>query len=50
MGMEDKKAVREKAFQGYKANSELMTLTNPKAIVQHCLPAYRGQENYGRGF
>lgn len=44
MGMEDEKAVREKAFQGYQVNSELMALANPKAIVQHCLPAYRGQE------
>ncbi|MBP3871356.1 MAG: ornithine carbamoyltransferase [Faecalicoccus sp.] len=44
MGMEDEKAVREQAFQGYQVNSELMALANPKAIVQHCLPAYRGQE------
>ena len=44
MGMEDEKAVREEAFQGYQVNSELMVLANPKAIVQHCLPAYRGQE------
>lgn len=44
MGMEDEKAIREKAFQGYQVNTELMKLANPKAIVQHCLPAYRGQE------
>ena len=44
MGMEDEKAVREQAFQGYQVNAELMALANPKAIVQHCLPAYRGQE------
>lgn len=44
MGMEQEKAIREKAFQGYQVNSELMALANPNAMVQHCLPAYRGQE------
>ncbi|NBI10062.1 ornithine carbamoyltransferase [Colidextribacter sp. OB.20] len=44
MGMEEEKAVREKAFAGYQVNGELMALTNPGCMVQHCLPAHRGEE------
>ena len=35
---------RMKAFQGYQVNEALLSVTNSGAIVQHCLPAYRGQE------
>ena len=44
MGMEEEKAVREKAFQGYCVDADLMALTNPGCMVQHCLPAHRGEE------
>ena len=44
MGQEQEKAVREKAFAGFQINEELMALTNPGCMVQHCLPAHRGEE------
>ena len=44
MGMESEKEVRQKAFAGYQVNAELMQLAKAGAMVQHCLPAYRGQE------
>lgn len=44
MGQEDEKEARIKAFAGYQVNAELMKLAAPGAMVQHCLPAYRGQE------
>ena len=44
MGQEEEKAVREKAFQGFQVNDELMALANPGCMVQHCLLAHRGEE------
>ena len=44
MGQEEEKAIREKAFAGYQINRELMAETNPGCMVQHCLPAHRGEE------
>lgn len=44
MGQEGEKAEREKAFAGYQIGEPLMKLANPKAMVQHCLPAHRGEE------
>ncbi len=44
MGQEEEKAVREKAFAGYQINEALMTLAKPDCMVQHCLPAHRGEE------
>ena len=44
MGQEEEKAVREKAFAGYQVNAGLMALANPGCMVQHCLPAHRGEE------
>ena len=44
MGQEQERAERQKAFAGYQVNSELMSLTNPGCMVQHCLPAHRGEE------
>ena len=44
MGQEAEKEARLKAFQGYQVNDELMAFAKPEAMVQHCLPAYRGQE------
>lgn len=44
MGQEEEKEKRIKAFAGYQVNEEMLSLANPKAIVMHCLPAYRGYE------
>jgi len=45
MGQEGEKAQREKAFAGvYCVDDELMAVTNPGCMVQHCLPAHRGEE------
>lgn len=44
MGLEEEKAQRQAAFQGYQINHELLALAKKHALVQHCLPAYREQE------
>jgi ornithine carbamoyltransferase len=44
MGQEDEKAERERAFAGWCLNEELIAEADSRAIVLHCLPAYRGLE------
>jgi ornithine carbamoyltransferase len=44
MGMEDEVKDRMKAFAGYQINDEVMKAAKPHAMVQHCLPAHRGEE------
>lgn len=45
MGQEEERARREAVFAGiYQVNDELMALTHPGCMVQHCLPAHRGEE------
>ncbi len=44
MGQEGEAEKRKKAFEGYQVNAELMSLAKPDAMVQHCLPAHRGEE------
>ncbi len=44
MGMEAEKEERLKLFQGYQVNDELLAHAKNSVMVQHCLPAYRGQE------
>ena len=44
MGQEGEKEKREKAFAGYQVNEALMALAHPGAMVQHCLPAHKGEE------
>lgn len=45
MGQEDEKAARQAAFAGvYQINDELLKLAAPGCMVQHCLPAHRGEE------
>ena len=44
MGQESEKAVREKAFAGYQVNAELLAVAHDGCMVQHCLPAHRGEE------
>jgi len=44
MGQEDEKQSRLEAFAGYQVNAELMSAAPARAVVMHCLPAYRGYE------
>ncbi len=44
MGQEGEAQIRMKAFNGFQVNAELMSLANEGAMVQHCLPAHRGEE------
>lgn len=44
MGMESEIETRKKAFNGYQINEKLMSKAKKDAIVQHCLPAHRGEE------
>lgn len=44
MGKEKEAAVRRRAFKGYQINHDVMAVAKPGAMVQHCLPAYRGEE------
>ena len=44
MGQEEERAVRARAFAGYCVDEELMKLTRPGCMVQHCLPAHKGEE------
>ena len=44
MGEEAEHAIREKVFQGYQINDDLLAIADKTAIVMHCLPAYRGLE------
>lgn len=44
MGQEDEAAKRRVAFKGYQINDDVVGFANPGAIVQHCLPAHRGEE------
>lgn len=44
MGQEGEAKKRAAAFAGYQINDELMAAAKPDAMVQHCLPAHRGEE------
>jgi ornithine carbamoyltransferase len=44
MGQEEEKAARERDFSGWCLNEDLIAEADPRAIVLHCLPAYRGLE------
>ena len=44
MGQEEERAAREKAFAGYCIDEKIMGVAKSDAIVQHCLPAHRGEE------
>jgi ornithine carbamoyltransferase len=41
MGQENQKEQKLREFAGFTLDSELMSIAGPKAIVLHCLPAYR---------
>ena len=44
MGEESEADKRKRAFAGYQVNDQLMAVTAPGCMVQHCLPAHRGEE------
>ena len=44
MGEEAETEIRRKAFRGYQINREILSLAHPGCMVQHCLPAHRGEE------
>ena len=45
MGQEEEAAERRKVFEGvYQVNKKLLSAANSGCMVQHCLPAHRGEE------
>ena len=44
MGQEGEAEKRRIAFKGYQINDELLSVAAKDAMVQHCLPAHRGEE------
>lgn len=44
MGEEAETEKRKVAFKGYQINDEIMSVADPDAMVQHCLPAHREEE------
>ena len=44
MGQEAEHDARKKIFAPYQVNAKLMKHADRRAIVMHCLPAYRGEE------
>lgn len=44
MGQESEAEQRKIAFDGYQVNDTLLAAANPECMVQHCLPAHRGEE------
>ncbi len=44
MGQEEEAAQRRKVFTGYQINAEVLSVAAKNAMVQHCLPAHRGEE------
>ncbi len=44
MGEENQKEEKDKDFNGYNINTNLVSKADKDAIILHCLPAYRGKE------
>ena len=44
MGEENQKEEKDKDFNGYTVNTNLVSNADKEAIILHCLPAYRGKE------
>ena len=44
MGQEGEAEQRKIAFAGYQVNDELLGAAHPDCMIQHCLPAHRGEE------
>lgn len=47
MGQEGEAEERKKVFTGYQVNADLLSVAKPDCMVQHCLPAHRGEEITG---
>ena len=44
MGEESKKEEKDKDFNGFTIDNDLVNKANKDAIILHCLPAYRNKE------
>lgn len=44
MGQEEEAAARKKIFAPYQVNAELLNHAKQDVLVEHCLPAHRGEE------
>ena len=44
MGEENKKEAKDRDFNGFTVNSNLLKMADKNAIILHCLPAYRSKE------
>ena len=44
MGQEGEAEKRQKAFKGYQVSDAIMALAHPECMIQHCLPAHKGEE------
>ena len=44
MGQEAEAEARKKLFQSYQVNSALLAHAKPDCMLQHCLPAHKGEE------
>jgi len=44
MGQEGEAEERKKIFKGYRVGKELVAVAKPDVMLQHCLPAHRGEE------
>jgi ornithine carbamoyltransferase len=44
MGQEEERAARQKAFQGYRIDADMLSVASKGCVVMHCLPAHRGEE------
>jgi len=44
MGHEAEAKKRQEAFKGYQVDDDIMALANPGCMIQHCLPAHKGEE------
>ena len=44
MGQEEEAEKRRMAFEGYQVNDDIMSLAAPGCMIQHCLPAHKGEE------
>ena len=44
MGQDGEAEKRRIAFKGYQVNDDVMAAAHAECMVQHCLPAHRGEE------
>ena len=44
MGEENKKVEKDKFFNGFTIDNDLVSKADKNAIIMHCLPAYRDKE------